>query len=303
MALAILKSFYELGSFEGAHILEKFLEWLYTEPKDVGFTTHSSLTRNEEMVNESEDAEGTWHLGSYQFWTSSPQNAANGALMRNGVIPLLTNDISQALDWTIQHSIITHYSIPAVLPCIVQTILIHRALQGNTAIPTTETIREILLGSSGEWFNFKQLLFAKRDEISHDVVQWLERVGGKACLATEEAILFDHLAQFETFDPYNHEFKGIAWSVISMKIALWDLFHTTNENKLVAPRHLPSWTFEEQPKGYESVVFVCMIGADADTYGAIAGPMLAAYYPVISCEWVDGLLQKNTLDVYANALF
>jgi len=305
MALAILKSFYEKGTFHGGDVLEKFLDWLNTRPKDVGYTTRSSLELNKETYKSNPQSEGSWHQGSYQLYLENPQNSANGALMRNGVIPLLTSDISKAIDWSIQHSIITHYSIPAVLPCIVQTVLIHRALNGDKSIPTTETIREILLGSSGEWYDYKQELYAKKSDgfVSKDVIQWLERVGGKVALHMEEKKVFKELSSFETFDPYHFYYKGVSgWSVLSLKIALWSLFHSKPGEALVAPNHLPSWTFEEQPKGFETITFVVMIGADADTYGAIAGPMLAAHHPIIPKALVDDLIELPSADLYTTHL-
>jgi ADP-ribosylglycohydrolase len=43
-------------------------------------------------------------------------------------------------------------------------------------------------------------------------------------------------------------------------------------------------------------MWVVLIGADADTYGATAGPLLAAYHPNIPSNYKDGLWLKEEIE-------
>ena len=308
MALAILQSFHECNSqFNPEHVCDKFLEWLNKEPKDVGFTTRKSLLYAKRAHSQSK--ENYWSCGSLELFNENQSPPSNGALMRNGVIPLLSSDISQILEWTILHSIITHYTFEAILPCIVHSIVIHRALesyrnQKPLEIITTETVTNILCGKTGEWFNFKQLCNEKK--VHPIILEWIKNNGGKKALEMEEKKVLGNLKEFETFNPYNFNYKNISgWSVLSLKIALWCLYHSAKvdsvnfDRKVECPPQLPSWVFEDQPRGFESVIFSVLTGADADTYGAITGCIMGVYYPeLIPCEMVDQLLSKHLVDQY-----
>ena len=43
-------------------------------------------------------------------------------------------------------------------------------------------------------------------------------------------------------------------------------------------------------------MWVALIGADSDTYGATAGPLLAAYHPKISENLKEGLLLRKEIE-------
>ncbi|KAG2383439.1 hypothetical protein C9374_004110 [Naegleria lovaniensis] len=324
MALCIVKSFYLLKSqFDPKHVTQQYLEWLDTDPKDVGFTTRQALLKTKKYLDQNCDENG-WYRGSLELFNENESKPANGALMRNGVIPLLTSDMMQALEWTILHSIITHYSFEAVLPCIIHTILIHKALQAHNnnlplEYPTSKTISELLKGHTGEWFEFKSKYLYQKVETGsvtkyHSVLtEWVRVNGGKIALEMAETKLVNELQDFETFEPYEYNYKNVSgWSILSLKIALWALYHSrstrqddyTNFTPIPAPSHLPKWPFEKQPKGFESIVFVVMIGADADTYGAITGPLMGAYYPEnIPQAMIHDLMQRETVEKYANHLW
>ncbi|KAF0972114.1 hypothetical protein FDP41_009810 [Naegleria fowleri] len=331
MALCIVKSFYLLQSqFDPKHVTQQFLEWIESDPKDVGFTTRQALLKTIQHI----DNENGWYRGSLELFKENESKPSNGALMRNGVIRLLTSDMMQALEWTILHSIVTHFSFEAVLPCIVHTILIDKALQAHNSkspleYPTSKTISELLKGHTGEWFEFKsKYLFPQKvDHIEsfvtkyHQVfTEWIRANGGKIALEMAETKLVNQLQDFETFEPYEYNYKNVSgWSILSLKIALWALNHslsirtfnnntttttTTKFTPIQAPSHLPEWPFKEQPKGFETLVFVVLVGANADTYGAIAGAFLGAYYPEnIPQDLVNDLMQHEKVEQYANSIW
>ena len=43
-------------------------------------------------------------------------------------------------------------------------------------------------------------------------------------------------------------------------------------------------------------MWVALIGSDADTYGAVAGPMLAAYHPNIGNNFKEGLWLRQEIE-------
>lgn len=43
-------------------------------------------------------------------------------------------------------------------------------------------------------------------------------------------------------------------------------------------------------------MWVVLIGADADTYGATAGPLLAAYHPNIKEDFKQGLWLRDEIE-------
>jgi hypothetical protein len=67
--------------------------------------------------------------------------------MRNGVIGALFPNADQeteAITATVLHGIITHYAPLPVVCCVVHTLLIREALQGNRVPPTLNSIEELL---------------------------------------------------------------------------------------------------------------------------------------------------------------
>jgi ADP-ribosylglycohydrolase len=218
--------------------------------------------------------------------------------MRNGIIPVITEDmpIDTAIEYTILQGISTHYNPLATLTCVLQTIIIRRALldassrNGAPQIPPP-TMNDIRSMIDNEWHTWLSRVTEPA------CLEWIRTVG-KTEIKMAEVQLLEELNGFETFDPYGYMYKGVSgYSVLSLKIALWALHWSVKREKvLVAPDHLPTWPFDNQPSGFDSIMFVVLIGADADTYGAIAGPMLAAYHPFIKESFMDKLWERNTVE-------
>jgi len=95
--------------------------------------------------------------------------------------------------------------------------------------------------------------------------------------SAEKEILTE-LENFVDFDPYHYFYKGRSgWCTLSLKIALWALHWSFEVKYPVIPPWLPLWPFKYH--GFRTLLWIVLIGADADTYGAIGGPLLAAYHP------------------------
>jgi len=290
MAMAIVRAIKSnQGKFSADSVARNFLIWLNSGPKDVGNTTRRSLCQY------SQDKSNPFKGGEWDFERHpNNQSSANGSLMRNGVIAALFPKLDQeieALDATVLQSIITHYSPIPVLTCVIQTLLIRNALLNENEIkrpPTFEDIKNLLEVS---WKNWKE----KTENV--EAKKWLNNVGKKLIKNSEEQILKE-IKGFEEFSPYEIDYRGISgYSVLTLSIALWSLYWSFQEKPLNSiPVWLPEWPFNRH--GFDTIMWVVLIGADADTYAATAGPLLAAYHPNINPMFLDGLKLKPL--IYSN---
>jgi len=202
-------------------------------------------------------------------------NLANGSLMRNGFIPALFSGKDQeieALDATILHGIITHYGPLMVICCVIHTFLIRRALLTNwDCAPTIDDIKNLL---AGPWIDYQS-------KTQNPFVQaWLKEMG-TTLLEQQEKRLIEELQDFETFDPWHYDYRGKSgYCILTLKISLWALYWSFKDFHPPIPKWLPEWIFEKH--GFDTVMWVVSIGADADTYGATTGPLLAAFHPNIN---------------------
>jgi len=234
--------------------------------------------------------------GYKQFWkpaeidfSKSPWSAPNGSLMRNAAIPALLYDQNEntLIENSLLHGIITHYGPAPVLTCVVQTLLISKAIQyymshsePMTVAPTFSEIEDII---KGPWTNWKKT--TKNPICKH----WLESVSKSLEKAEQDFI--QEISGFIDFNPYFYDYTDKAgWCILSLKIALWAL-HWSFQSSLPTcgvPPWLPIWIFKL--KKFRSLVSVVAIGNDADTYGAISGALLAAYHPHdIPKNWVQSI--------------
>ena len=76
--------------------------------------------------------------------------------MRNGVIGALFSKPEQeleAIENSVLHGIITHFSALPVLTCVIHTLLIRKGINGATSAPTIQDIKNLL---DGPWKKWKQ---------------------------------------------------------------------------------------------------------------------------------------------------
>eukprot|EP01105_Mastigella_eilhardi_P020358 TRINITY_DN4842_c0_g1_i2.p2 TRINITY_DN4842_c0_g1~~TRINITY_DN4842_c0_g1_i2.p2 ORF type:complete len:254 (-),score=53.83 TRINITY_DN4842_c0_g1_i2:127-888(-) len=210
------------------------------------------------------------------LYRANPTGEANGSLMRNAAVAVAMCDVADecaVIETTVQQSIITHYGPAPVLTCVLHSLLIHRALRGDgppAAPPTIDTLAAMI---AGPWTAWK----TTTSEFSRT---WLETVGEK--LVAAETTVLEGLRGFEDFDPYHFMYKGISGGcTLSLKVALWALHWSyLPEGALPhcgVPHWLPRYPFTRAR--FSAIRWVALIGADADTYGAIAGALLAAHHP------------------------
>lgn len=239
------------------YISSYFVDWLNTDPKDIGRTTRKVLEKIRDGVH--------WKNAGYEVWLENKENAANGSLMRNGVINGFTDSLHYAFDNSFLHGIITHYGPLPVLTCAIQTWIIHHLLNKNNPLEDPMWIDSFLTDWK-KWTVDSELV---------ELEEWLERVGQKPVEDAWDLLLETEWSHYE-FNPFVYPIGGSAgYCLLTLQIALWALqWSLDKDNEIFPPRNLPNKVFSR--KGQYCLGWIPMIGYDADTYAATAGPMFVA---------------------------
>jgi len=252
-------------------VAEYFIDWLNTDPKDIGRTTKNALTKFR-------DDGMSWSDVGYSVWLENQDSAANGSLMRNGVMCGFTDDLGEALDNTFLHGIITHYGALPVLTCAIQTWIIHKLFNGENPLNDPMWLDSFL----SDWKNWT---------IDSEVVEldeWLQRTGKDHTESAIDTLKKTEWSHYE-FNPFTHPIGSSAgYCVLTLQIAIWALqWSLEKEFVFSPPKNLPHTVFDKQ-KEY-CLGWIPMIGYDADTYGATAGPMFAAAHGSFPKEMTKNL--------------
>ncbi len=275
MALCIVRSCSELGRFDGEDVARRFVEWMEAGPKDIGGTTMRTLRAI---------ADGTlWYKGGLAEYRRNPRNAANGSLMRNGVIPAFAEDLQEAFELAIRQSIITHYSPLPVLCCAAQVFLIDR-LTAQIAVANEEN-----------WLaEFREVFMLCLEETDDEIVRgWRENVGDDldSTWRTMEEAEWDH----DAFNPFKEDFTGRAgYCLLTLQIAAWAAARSFDGKPFPTPKDFPAEPFERTRAWVLS--WVAMIGEDSDTYASVAGPLIALTHDGLPKELTKGLAALAVLD-------
>jgi ADP-ribosylglycohydrolase len=249
-----------------------FIDWLNTNPKDIGNTTYAVLSKLKDGV--------AWNDAGYEVWKTNMNGAANGSLMRNGVVCGFTDDLYlwEALDNTFIHGIITHYGALPVLTCAIQTWIIYRLFEGLN--PLNESMwLDTFLTDFETWL--------EKTEVP-EVDKWIRRVGLDHIKSAIDTLKKTEWSHYE-FNPFTHPIGNSAgYCVLTLQIAIWALqWSLEKEFVFSPPKNLPHKVFDKQ-KEY-CLGWIPMIGYDADTYGATAGPMFAAAHGSFPKEMTKNL--------------
>ena len=278
MCICIIKAFKQSSTsyeLDAESVLNEFILWLKKCPKDIGNTINTVLS-SASLPRVRENA----LVCSLNCHKINPKNESNGALMRNGVIPVLFHDKDEkkVIEASIIQSTVTHFNPKSVLLCCLHSILIHRCI-GNGGIgigvPTIGTIFAILKQFPAIISNLDNELckywysnFSEDNNPHDELVRHINEIIGE-------------LEGFETMDPYTYDYKGRSgWCVISFKIALWALYWSCNPKDTI-PNCIPFWlplSLFNTVNKFNVITWIAAIGEDSDTYCAIAGPLLAVYH-------------------------
>lgn len=245
----------------GEMVADEFVEWMKSNPPDIGGTTRTAL---------SAVRRGTpWWQGGREIWRCNSHAWSNGSLMRNGVVAALAADAHEAFRSSLLHGLITHWAPLPALCCAAQTWL-----QRTPLIQDGDS-------THGQWLpEFRDAWQTWLSEEEDPIVrEWAQETEGYL----PEAWELLEMADFDpdSFRPFSDLGSGRdGFCLTTLQIGVWAMAWAAR-NRPYPPEHLPE-DFPRAPfrfTGGAVLGWVAMIGRDADTYGATAGPLIAA----VSC--------------------
>jgi len=261
MAWAIFESVYSLKCFDPVEIANNFVNWFNTNPKDIGTTTRNTL---EDIKS------GTkWNEAGYNFWNNAKESAANGSLMRNGVICGFTNDLDEAFEMTILHGMITHYGPLPQLCCCAHTWVIFNLLRNNNPLLALDWIDKFY----EDWINF-----LKKNN-NKCISEWLNNSTKEEIEKAIKTIENTEWSHYE-FNPFECDIdKSGGYCVLTLQIAFWAFqWSLESSDAFIVPKCLLNVEEPFYKTGVDRLGWIPLIGYDADTYGATAGPLFVAHY-------------------------
>ena len=252
---------FDTPHFDGEKIAHNFVDWMNGNPPDMGMATRATLS----AVRDGE----VWWKGGYAFWKSNRHAWSNGSLMRNGIVAATGATDFDVFRNTLHHGLITHWAPLPAICCAAQNWLIRN-------------YREWLSGDSGAEILSPSWLVAFR----RDWDFWLGSEEDSIVQHWRDTTLEDHpeawqvfeAADFnpDTFRPFAH-IEHIGFVLTTFQIGVWAMQWAERDCAYpieFLPVGFPTEPFERT--GAEVISWVAMIGRDSDTYGATAGPMVAA---------------------------
>ena len=272
-------SYLELGRFDAADVGKRLVAWMESGPQDIGGTTSRALTRLSKS--------GSWHDASLFEYLFDSDNAPNGSLMCNGVLPALMigKDLDELFRATVQLSIITHSHPLCVLVCAAHSWIIADELSGWEQGPCYSS--DWLDSFYEDWTSY----IAGEDDPF--VGEWLDNIREDTQAAGETLTEADWNPK--SFNPFAIEFNGRdGYCLLTLQIAVWALLWSKSKDEFDVPHRFPAEVFAR--RGPWTLAWLAMLGRDADSYGAVAGPMLAAAHGAIPGCMLEGLQAAALFD-------
>ena len=135
MALCIAESLVERNGFDGADVATRFVEWMDTDPFDIGLMTRDSLTQIRKDT--------PWHEAGVDVWEnrSEGSNAGNGSVMRCAPHAIAFRNFYRELTYVSRlSSTITHADPRCQWGCVVLNRTIANLIR-NENEPLTQALR------------------------------------------------------------------------------------------------------------------------------------------------------------------
>lgn len=268
-AIRLVQVLRDTGALDPRDVRATLVDWFKGNPPDIGGLTRAALQQA--------SREGTpWYLGGFTAAKHSPNSLGNGSLMRNSVVAGMFPDPLTVFDATWRHSCVTHAQPLSVLCCMAHSWLIWTMLNRDASASTLlegdwPTDFLAALGSwegqarDGEWGSLYVNSFGPG---------WDE---AKALFSRTE-----WGREWDAFERWEAEVApGIGYVLVSLQIAVWAARWAISgkpypTDKL--PRSFQHTKAEDvfaRTHGWV-LAWVACLGGDSDTYGAIAGPLIAA---------------------------
>lgn len=263
MALAMARSFVDLrGVFDPADVAAHWVAWLRSHPPDVGGTVRRVLTRIASGVG--------WFEAGREEFHARPTNAANGSLMRNGVVCTFADSLAEAFEFSLKQGIVTHFAPLPVLCCAVQTWQVWQLL------------RERWFFASGDWlrdWHADWTGWVTRCEDEH-VAAWLQDVERDGRLDEAMQTLCDAEFDPDAFDPFTASIEGRdGYCLLTLQIATWATAwsrRTAKAHPFPLPHGFDAMAHLFTKRRGAVLTWLALVGHDSDTYAAAAAPIVAA---------------------------
>ncbi|OPY50585.1 MAG: ADP-ribosylglycohydrolase [Methanosaeta sp. PtaU1.Bin112] len=275
MAFCMVRSFVRRGRFDPQDVAQEFVSWMRNGPIDIGTTTLRTLLACEGKDN-------YWE-GGLHFWRENPRYAANGSLMRNGIVPGMAENLEDAFSFTLKQGMITHYAPLPQICCLAQTYLIWNLLKDKKLQEDWVESFEVEIDEY-----FQEI----RDA---EIRDWFDNVGENDAYRRSLEKFRETDWEIEQFDPFSIDYeRGIGYCLLTLKIAIWGLHWSLEPRAREPPEGFPPEVFEAE--GPARLAWVAMIGHDSDTYAAVAGALIAAAHPELPTGFISGLKALEHFD-------
>lgn len=253
-----------------------FVDWYRGMPRDIGGTTAAMLRQIKLKLEDGLTGESLW-VPALDASFRNRKAWSNGALMRNGVAaafdPEEEGALVRVIDTTMRHTMLTHCCALPMLCNLTQTVMIARSLDNQNNALQTDAAKVAALWltdhDSPALDRYKSC-FSSANDFHYEV-------GGSLALI-DRALKEVASGQFNPFDESDNKYRNQGFCLLTLQIAYWVLLASCHQRN--AEQHLPEWVPAEVRRlsGAERLAWVGLIGHDADTYGAAAGPLVAAYH-------------------------
>ncbi|HEX8339484.1 MAG TPA: ADP-ribosylglycohydrolase family protein [Tepidisphaeraceae bacterium] len=265
MALGLLSALREADyAFDDLIVARNFADWVASRPPDVGASIRA--------VVGSPGFRTDPYAASRAFYESNRNRCANGALMRNAIVAAVAPDLPTAFEWALKQGVLTHYAPLSVVCCCLQAWLVFETFEGRWPFAAHADWRAAWHGAWTAW------VLACADPV---VAQWLEDVeeGGMLDAAMDSLSKADF--DPDSFDPFTHPDLPAkqGWVLLSLQVAVWAMQWCRRPAKdypFEATGVLAPVADVFGRRGHDAIGWIPLVGHDSDTYGAIAGPMIAA---------------------------
>jgi ADP-ribosylglycohydrolase len=272
-ALCLIRSYVERGEFDPEDVGKHLVAWLDSGPRDVGGTTARTLSALR--------AGKPWHEAALGDYLANPKNAANGSIMRAGVLPgiMFGQELDLLFRAAVQNSMITHTAPLPTLCCAIHAWLLADLLSDWKQGPLHD----------GDWLSafYEDWTGYVEREDDPFVNAWLDRMG-KAMQSAGDIITEADWNPF-SFSPFTVDYAGRSgYVVLALQISVFCLLWSDMpDEQLAIPPGFPAEVFKK--RGPWTCAWPAMFGWDADTVGAVFGPLCAAAHGSVPESMTQGL--------------
>ncbi len=262
MSVLLADALDDMVTLDVRRLASLFAQWVKTGPPDVGGTIRAVVA-----------AQGftTDPLAvSAAYFRRYPDRCGNGALMRNAVCAAAAPDLAHAFRWSLLQGAVTHYHPLWVLCCAMQIWLMWETFEERWPFGWHDDWVEAWHAAWTSWVS---------NEADEDVKAWLAEVQKDDSLNNAMRAVCDAEFGADEFDPFSIDLGPIqGWALVGLQIAVWAMQwcqRSASQYPFAVPAGLTVCADVFAQRRHRVVGWLPLLGHDADTYGAIAGPMIA----------------------------